>query len=79
MPEIMEGNVEAVHIFSQTRTQVITGFETIIDINILAVGMVMDLMGVRDRRRCLAKVRTMFDEYKAALDDKREQERDAVT
>lgn len=40
------------------------GMETIADINIVAVKIVMDLLGVADQRGCLRKVRELFHEFK---------------
>lgn len=67
----MEGNRDAVQVFGLCKTQVITGFDSIIDINILAVKMAMDLHGIVNQKDCVMKVRIMFNEYKEALDEKR--------
>jgi len=45
-----------------TRNQVITGgMGGVIDINIQAVKIMMDLYDVKDQRRCMGKVRTLFN------------------
>lgn len=70
----MPGNVEAVKVWAECRTQVIAGVGGIIDINILAVKVVMDLHGVKDQRKCMEKVRMMFDEYREAMEEKKDAE-----
>lgn len=74
LPEILPANREAVTIWGETRTQVIAGMGGIIDINILAVKMVMDMHGIRNQRDCMERVRVMFDEYRAAIEEKQETE-----
>jgi hypothetical protein len=66
----MPGNAEAVKIWDRSRTQVIAGVGGVIDINVLAVKMLMDLYGVRDQRTCLEKVRILFSEYLATLKER---------
>lgn len=66
--------MEAVKVWKECRTQVIAGFGGIIDINILAVKMTMDMHGIRDQRACMEKVRLMFDEYRSAIEEKEERE-----
>jgi hypothetical protein len=75
MPTIMKANRDAVRVWSETRTQVIAGMESIIDINILAVKLIMDLYGIKHQRDCMWRVRVMFSEYKAVIEEKRERER----
>lgn len=54
--------------FSFCRTQVITSaMGELLDINLTAVKMVMDLMQIDDQLICMEKVRVMFDEYKACI------------
>jgi hypothetical protein len=72
MPEDMEANRDAIAVFLETKTQVIVGFDSIIDINMLAVKMEMDLRGITNQLQCKAKVRVLFNEYKQALEDKRD-------
>lgn len=48
-----------------TRNQIITaGMGQVIDISIPAVKVVMDLLGVRDQKTCLLKVRKAFHYFK---------------
>jgi len=75
MPDVLSANRDAVTIWNETRTQVIAGMEDIIDINILAVKLMMDMNGIKNQKDCMWRVRVMFDEYKQAIDDKREVER----
>lgn len=57
MPE----NAEAANIFMLTKNQVITaGMGSVIDINIQAVKIMMDLYEIRNQRDCMDKVRTLF-------------------
>jgi hypothetical protein len=77
MPEIMDANREAVVIWKETRTQVIPGMTDPPDINILAVGMMMDLYGIENKLDCLSRVRTMFDEYQEILKEKREESKES--
>ncbi len=57
-------------IFQLCQTQVITGFAGIVDINLLAVKMMMDLYGIVDQCACMDKVRSMFTEYMNAIKEK---------
>jgi peroxiredoxin family protein len=77
MPEIMDANRDAVVIWAETRTQVIPGMNGPIDINILAVSMMMDLYGIEDKLDCLARVRTMYEEYQETLREKREENKES--
>jgi hypothetical protein len=66
----LPGNVEAVKVWGESRTQVLVGVGGLIDINTLAIKMTMDLYEVRDQKTCMEKVRLMFDEYAAAIREK---------
>lgn len=70
VPDVLPGNVEAVKVWAECRTQVIAGIGGVIDIDIMTVKMVMDLFGVKNQKACLEKVRLMFDEYKDAMKEK---------
>lgn len=72
VPDVMEANREAVQVWAECRTQVIAGFNGIIDINLLTVKMVMDLFGIKSQRDCMERVRVMFDEYRMALEENQE-------
>jgi hypothetical protein len=61
MPE----NREAAEVYYMTRNQIITaGMRQVIDISIPAVKIVMDLLGVRDQKTCIMKVRRAFHHFK---------------
>jgi len=61
---LREDNAEASVIYMLARNQVVTaGPGQIVDINIPAVAMLMDLYGIADRRDCLRRVRRLFHEY----------------
>ena len=57
-------------VFQVCANQVIAGPGGVIDINLLAVKMAMDLYGVADQPACMDKVRIMFAEYVAAAREK---------
>lgn len=64
-PVVDPENEDAVNAYLLTRNQVVMmGMETVADINIVAVKIVMDLFGVKDQRACLLKVRHLFHEFK---------------
>lgn len=67
MPE----NDEAVNVYLLTRNQVVMiGMETVADISIPAVKIMMDLLGVREQRDCMMKVRHLFHEFKPQSEKK---------
>jgi hypothetical protein len=61
--ELMPENAEAVQIFPIVRNQVIAIGDHVIDINIPAVKIVMDLWGVEDQKSCLNKIRAAFHHF----------------
>lgn len=48
----------------------ITGFSGVVDINVLAVKIIMDLHGVEDQRSCMEKVRLIFSDWMGAMREK---------
>ena len=61
--ELMEENKDVGRVFMMTRRQYITvGMGQPVDINIASVGVVMGIYKVRDKERCLERVRRLFFE-----------------
>ena len=60
--ELKEENEDAARIFQVSRNQVIAVGEQVVDIDIKAVKIVMDLYGVKDQRTCLQRVRALWHE-----------------
>jgi hypothetical protein len=64
-PDLLPENKEALDVYLVVRGQIITaGMGTVVDIDIPAVKIVMDLLQVKDQRDCLMKVRHLFHEFK---------------
>ena len=64
-PVLEEDSRGIVDVYFMTRGQIITaGMGTVVDINIPAVKIVMDLLGVEDQKECLTEVRRLFHEFK---------------
>ena len=62
--DLLEKNKDAAEIYTLARRQVVTADQgQIIDINIPAVKIVMDLYGVKDQKDCLLKVRNLFHHF----------------
>ncbi|OPY78293.1 MAG: hypothetical protein A4E65_02316 [Syntrophorhabdus sp. PtaU1.Bin153] len=72
----MENNRDAVAVWGECKTQLIVGFGGAIDINLLAVKMIMDLYKITNQQDCLWRVRVMSDEYLKIVAEK-QKERDA--
>jgi hypothetical protein len=57
----MSENREAAEVYMMSRSQVIlTATGQVLDISIPAVKICMDVLGVKDQRRCMSKVRAAF-------------------
>ena len=70
-PELLPGNEDAVNVYLLTRNQVVMiGMETVADISIPAVKIMMDLLEVMDQRDCMMKVRHLFHEFKPQSEKK---------
>lgn len=61
---LLPGNVDAAEIYSRVRNQVITYFDgqrtKVMDLNYLAVKMMMDLYGVGSQKECFERVVSVF-------------------
>ena len=68
LPELMEENEEAVHVWPYVRNQVIVGFNQVIDLNILAVESVMRMFKVKNKKRVLSQV---FDIFRTFNDERK--------
>lgn len=54
-------NKEAAEVFLLTRNQYVTaGMGQVVDISIPSVKIAMDLLGVKNQKECLSKVRDVF-------------------
>jgi len=73
--ELLHENIEAAHVFMMGRNQCLTIGDHILDINIPAIKIIMDLYHVPDQMRCLIKVLKVFH---FCLSKRRENESRAV-
>ena len=56
-PEVLDANYDAVKVYQSVQTQVImSGMGDVIDLNIVAVKIIMDLYKIRNQVVCLEKV-----------------------
>lgn len=62
--QLTEENDDVIKIYLSTRRQYITAEQGhVVDINLLAVKMMMDLYGIRDQQRCMEKVVWLFHQF----------------
>ena len=60
MPPLMPENEDIIKVYLAVRGQVITGFAGVIDINYLAVKMLMDLYEIKNQKQCFEGVIDLF-------------------
>ena len=60
----MDENVDAVKVYFIVQNQLVVSMGQIIDLNINAIKIVMDLYEVRDQKRCLEKVMELFNYFR---------------
>jgi len=74
MPPLMPENEDVIKVYLAARSQVIPGIAGIIDINYLAVKMLMDLYEIKNQKQCFEGVIDLFkyfhEEAKLAQDMK---------
>ena len=58
----LEGNAEVAAVYFLARRQVVTVGSQMVDLDIKAVKIVMDLLGVSDQRSCLHRVLALWFE-----------------
>ena len=61
---LFEENIDAIKVYFITQNQLIISMGQIIDLDINAIKIVMDLYEVRDQKRCLEKVMELFNYFR---------------
>ena len=68
--DISDENYEIARVYLAARTHWITNGKEIIDIDIRAVKVAMDIYGVKNQKNCYERVRNLFNEMRHSRLDK---------